>query len=224
MLKIEGVVLPSQEQIFYVAKGMRNSYNSQAYSDTKACIPDGVPYGFSPDIYGFGPKDKELALKLIAAGSSDRKFLRMLPIIFEISAPLYFWKEADTYKIGTVRNSSSTMHKLMAKPFESSDFSTDIATEEDWIKTVKDHTLDYYIRFLNVLRDLYLKEEDPVKKKEYWRLAVQNLPSSYNQYSTVSMNYEVLRTIYHQRKDHRLSEWHTFCKFISDLPMSEFIV
>ena len=209
MLTVYNVVLPSKEWLVSVARGMRNSYNSWNKMDTDIIASDSV----------FGPNDYELAKKLVKAGPSHAKFMRMIPIIFDVTGPLYWWKEMDTYKIGTVRNSCSTMHKIMDKEFTSEDFSYPFNNDYPHFDRVFLDTLD----ILNACRIEYVKEKDPVRKKEIWNFLIAHLPSSYNQKSTMTMNYQVLSTIYQQRKDHKLNEWHQFCDWIETLPMHDLI-
>ena len=160
-----------------------------------------------------GKKDLALAKQLCKAGTDHRKFMRMITLYMDITAPMYWWKEFDTYKVGTVRNSCSTMHKITQKEFTLDDFSYDKMK----IYTISD--LECVITTLNGLRARYLSSHD----KEFWYSIIQLLPSSYNQRSTVMLNYEVLANIYHARKDHKLDEWHKFCKWIETLPYSELI-
>ena len=153
---------------------------------------------------------------LVKAGSDHSKFMRMINVTMDITAPLYWWKEFDTYKVGTVRNSCSTMHKIHAKEFTLDDFSHEQLTDtaiEDCLKVV--------IRFLNIARDIFIDLDG--KSKPVWWQMIQLLPSSYNQRSTVQLNYAVLRNIYHARKNHKLDEWHTFCEWVESLPYSEII-
>ena len=209
MLKIENVITPSHEWMVAVARGMRNSYESYEKMDTDIIASDSV----------FGPLDWELARKLVKAGPSHAKFMRMIPVIFDISAPLYWWKEMDTYKIGTVRNSCSTMHKITSKEFTFEDFSYPFNNYYPHFDQMFIDTID----ILNVCRKQYMKEKDSVRKKEIWNFLIAYLPSSYNQISTMTMNYQVLSTIYQQRKNHKLTEWHQFCDWIETLPMHELI-
>ena len=209
MLTVYNVVLPSKEWLVSVARGMRNSYNSWNKMDTDIIASDSV----------FGPNDYELAKKLVKAGPSHAKFMRMIPIIFDVTGPLYWWKEMDTYKVGTVRNSCSTMHKIMDKEFTSEDFSYPFNNDYPHFDRVFLDTLD----ILNACRIEYVKEKDPVRKKEIWNFLIAHLPSSYNQKSTMTMNYQVLSTIYQQRKNHKLTEWHQFCDWIETLPMHDLI-
>lgn len=178
-------------------RGMRNPYNSWAKSDS---VGETI-----------GEKDMWLCCKLIAGGSEHRKFLRMVHVAADVVAPLYWWKQADTYKVGTVENSTSTMHKIMDKPFDIDDFSTDGGYRK-YMKAV--------VNMLNEMRDDYLK----TKYTHTWRAVIQLLPSSYNQRRTVDWNYETLLSMYSQRKNHKLTEWKQFCDWIETLPyMKEFI-
>jgi hypothetical protein len=171
-----------------------------------------------------GKNDHSLMQRLAKAGTDHRKFMRMLPVYVRITAPLYWWKEFDTYKVGTVANSCSTMHKIQAKEFALGDFSCehlDIRTKA---------LLDETIKALNDYRKLYIEYNPdnfeikgcPSKKDIWWQM-IQLLPSSYNQTRNVMMNYEVLTNIYKSRKDHKLDEWRNFCKWIEELPYSELI-
>lgn len=167
-----------------------------------------------------GPNDSELMHRLCAAGSDHRKFMRMLVVYCDITAPLYWWKEFDTYKVGTVANSCSTMHKIHAKEFTIDDFSHEHILEETFTGLVNPMTLlNGIVHALNQNRKLYLQ----TKNKTYWWQMIQLLPSSYNQKRTVMLNYEVLNNIYTSRKNHKLDEWHDFCDWIKTLPYSELI-
>lgn len=209
MITIENVVLPAKPWLVGVARGMRNSYNSWDKMDTNADTEEFI----------FGPSDYELAKKLVKAGPSHAKFMRMIPVIFDISAPLYWWKEMDTYKVGTVRNSCSTMHKITSKEFTSEDFSYPFNNDYPHFDQAFIDTID----ILNACRRQYIKEKDPVRKKEIWDFMIAYLPSSYNQISTMTMSYAALANIYAQRKDHKLTEWHQFCDWIKTLPMHDLI-
>ena len=192
-------------------RGMRNSYNSWDKGDTTE--PDDSDFGQDGDI---GDNDYKLALKLINAGSSHSKFLRMMTVTMDITAPRYWWTEFDTYKIGTVANSCSTMHTIMDKEFEVSDFSLEYCTPPGLAM----HT----VSGLNMLRTMYLQQTDPEEKRKTWYHLIQILPQSYNQKRTVLLNYEVLRNIYAQRRNHKLDEWKEFCEFLRDwLPYPLFI-
>lgn len=192
-------------------RGMRNPMNSWDKSDSGySNIPriDTTIDESEDHVYLLGCNDETLMNQLIKAGPSHRKFMRMIVVYMDIFAPLYWWKEFDTYKVGTVSNSCSTMHKITAKVFEQDDFSTDMLTDFD--------CLDSIIASLNKNRDLYLKTMD----KKYWWQIIQTLPSSYNQKRTVMLSYEVLHKIYNERKSHKLYEWISFCKKIRELPNS----
>jgi hypothetical protein len=183
---------------------MRNPMNSWAKSDS---------YFDENGKYIIGESDMKLALTLARSGSDDRKFLRQIFVSVDVTAPLYWWKEYDTYKVGTVANSCSTMHKIHAKEFTIDDFSHDRMTADgvETLMAVIDH--------LNQFRQYYLETKD----KDYWYDMIQSLPSSYNQKRTVLLNYEVLRNIYHARRNHKLDEWHVFCERIEDLPHAQLI-
>lgn len=237
MIKFTHTVTASPEQMFFIIEGMRNPMNSWEKSDSffiimdkkKAYIKD---RNIKSNMYfEIGDEDFDLMKKLVNAGSDDRKFLRQMPVYVRITAPLYWWKEFDTYKIGTVSNSCSTMHKIHEKEFTLDDFSYDQMMEwadyEEIVKeVVPDRACDYMsylldtITALNNARDLYLETKD----KRFWWQMIQLLPSSYNQIRNVSMNYEVLRNMYHARKNHKLDEWRIgFCDWVKTLPYSELI-
>lgn len=193
----------SHEEVFGfngALRGMRNPLNSWNKADS---------------VNGeIGPKDLDLAKRLIASGSDHRKFLRMIHVQVDVLAPLYWWKEFDTYKVGTAVNSCSTMHKITAKKFVVDDFSHDHM--DYWTM----HSLDTVVWRLNCLREHYLETKDKI----YWYSIIQLLPSSYNQLRTLDLNYEVLLRIYFGRKDHKLDEWRKFCDWILKLPhMKEFL-
>lgn len=161
-----------------------------------------------------GPNDLKLLSNLAKAGSDEAKFRRMIVVYFDVTAPMYWWKECDTYKVGTVRNSCSTMHKIHAKEFTSEDFSIDhlaLGPENIMYATIHD---------LNELRNLYLE----LKDKDIWYQMIQLLPSSYNQRATLMLNYEVLANMYHARKNHKLDEWREFCKWIETLPYAKELI
>ena len=158
--------------------------------------------------YQLGENDLSLAKRLCKAGSDHRKFIRQIMVSMDVTAPIYWWKEFDTYKVGTVANSTSTMHKIHSKEFSMEDFSTDHMTEET--KT----QMEQLIGWLETLRGKFLETKD----KAYWYDIIQLLPSGYNQMRTVTLNYEVLYNIYYARKNHKLEEWHTFCHWIEELP------
>lgn len=247
MIKLESVVLASPEQMEFIIEGMRNPMNSWEKSDSKIepeNIGDfGEEYG---SIFDLGKADFDLMQRLANAGTDHRKFMRMMPVYVRITAPLYWWKEFDTYKVSTVANSCSTMHKIQEKEFTLEDFSTDQLlsfsgkhNDERDIPTVMSDEYHEYspkgilecvvIPMLNECRNLYLNGIDrggmlkTRKDKEIWWQMIQLLPSSYNQTRNVMMNYEVLANIYKSRKNHKLDEWREFCKWIESLPYSELI-
>lgn len=177
----------------------------------------------SPNYFLVGPNDLDLMTRLSKAGTDHRKFMRMIIVYIDITAPLYWWKEFDTYKVGTVANSCSTMHKIADKEFTLEDFSCehlDDAFKRDGLLVAGyKRYLKYVIDGLNDAREMYLETKD----KYYWWQMIQLLPSSYNQRRTVMLNYEVLANIYKSRKGHKLDEWNTFCDWIESLPYSELI-
>ena len=268
MIKLEHVVLANPEQMEFIIEGMRNPMNSWDKSDSVIgcymCGHDEDPYSCdccsvpqyegcnSNPEYFLGENDHSLMQRLANAGTDHRKFMRMMPVYVRITAPLYWWKEFDTYKVGTVANSCSTMHKIQEKEFTIEDFSTEhlgvtIPAEKNdgeecyqnlWPERMKD-----VIEALNIARGFYIRETDPELKKDYWWQMIQLLPSSYNQTRNVMMNYEVLANIYKSRKNHKLDEWCVhkipeehefrnkdfssgmwgFCDWIEELPYSELI-
>ena len=221
MLKIENVVTPSPEQWKAVIMGTRNPLNSWNRSDT--IIYEHELEDWHHDVVktfnGIGFNDHDLMMRLRNAGTDHRKFMRMITVYLDITAPLYWWKEFDTYKVGTVANSCSTMHKIHAKEFTLEDFSCEHLTAESIT-----FGLEPIIDILNKNRELYLqwKNIDEEKKTLWWQM-IQLLPTSYNQKRTVMLNYEVLANIYKSRRNHKLDEWHTFCDWIEELPYSELI-
>ncbi len=232
MIKLENVVLASPEQMEFIIEGMRNPMNSWEKSDS-IFIEEDEYYdilGNSGPAVGeenrseLGPDDLSLMQRLAKAGTDHRKFMRMMPVYVRITAPLYWWKEFDTYKVGTVTNSCSTMHKIAERKFTLEVFSY----EHLDIRTRK--ILDETIKTLNDYRNLYVEynaDNFEIKgcpsKKDIWWQMIQLLPSSYNQTRNVMMNYEVLANIYRQRKNHKLDEWREVCKWIETLPYSELI-
>ena len=202
MLKVEhGCVMNLENAI----RGARNPLNSWARSDS-AYDENGN--------YILGTNDLDLAKRLCHAGSDHRKFLRQILVSVDITAPLYWWKEFDTYKVATVANSTSTMHKIHAKAFELSDFSTDHMTEGALA------AFETYVQYMEETRLRYLENKD----KTYWYDLIQLLPSSYNQLRTVTMNYETLVNIYYARRGHKLEEWHTLCDWILMLPYAKELI
>lgn len=233
MIKIENVVLPHEKQWEAIIRGMRNPLNSWDKSDSEECrnIFCGDCDGEClPHTNGFiiGSNDLDLMKRLDKAGTEHRKFMRMITVYMDITAPFYLWKEFSTYKVGTVANSCSTMHKIHEKEFTLDDFSYEHLMTDGvhcyplgggWRGLSPIDTLKATIELLNNARQLYLKTKD----KNYWWQMIQLLPSSYNQKRTVMLNYEVLASMYHQRKNHKLDEWRTFCEWIKTLPCSELI-
>lgn len=225
MIKLEHVVLASPEQMKFIIEGMRNPMNSWRKSDSHICKQDGafcMECGHKND-YCLGENDYSLMQRLSNTGTDHRKFMRMLPVYVRITAPLYWWNEFDTYKVGTVANICSTMHKIQAKEFILEDFSC------EHLNRIGTSSLWDIIDILNLDRKLYLNGGDykgehyAPKDKQVWWQMIQLLPSSYNQTRNVMMNYEVLANIYKSRKDHKLDEWQNFCKWIEELPYSELI-
>ena len=217
MIKIENTEIVGWQAAI---RGMRNPLNSWDKSDSEFCILGSSDYEGSIAVdYDcewttyIGPNDQDLMKRLRNAGTDHRKFMRMLVVYVDITAPLYWWKEFDTYKIATVANSCSTMHTIHKKEFTLEDFSCEHLMDES-IALLKDIVKD-----LNECRKWYLDTKD----KNYWWQMIQLLPSSYNQKRTVMLNYEVLANMYKSRKDHKLDEWHEFCDWIRELPYSELI-
>lgn len=257
MIKIENYEIVGLE---HAIRGMRNPMNSWDKSDSEYCSErsciecpnnneNGVcGVGFDYEKYVVGPNDLDLMKRLAAGGPVHAKYRRMIVVYVDITAPLYWWKEFDTYKIGTVANSCSTMHKIHAKEFELNDFShehiIDFWEVEDKSLYMDDEgnyhfdnhpvivlgdgdhfvspygILKFTISMLNKCRKLYLETKD----KKYWWQMIQLLPSSYNQKRTVMLNYEVLNNIYYSRKGHKLDEWHDFCDWIEKLPYADGVI
>ena len=252
MIKIENVVLPSEDQWNSIIMGARNPLDSWSRSDSGTCMGTLPCHSCKKnrqtecDVtikhgdFIIGPNDRKLMMALRNAGTDHRKFMRMIVVYLDITAPLYWWKEFDTYKVGTVANSCSTMHTIHKKEFDISDFSGGHLIN-DWydldycdcvITSEPDSNgqgpayyldpsslLEIIVDMLNKARELYLKTKD----KRYWWQMIQLLPSSYNQKRTVMLNYEVLANMYKSRKDHKLDEWHTLCEWMQTLPYSELI-
>lgn len=199
-------------------RGMRNPMNSWDKSDTRIECPDEGTTRWCGDPI-IGPNDLKLIKSLIKAGSDHSKFMRMINVSVDITAPLYWWKEFDTYKVGTVRNSCSTMHKIMSKEFTIDDFSFNIVGND-----YKKEVIEYILDELNNLRDTYLTVTTDKAKKDIWYSVIELLPSAYNQRATIQMNYAVLRNMYRARKCHKLDEWSVgFCEWVESLPYSELI-
>ena len=239
MIKLKNIEVAGWE---HAIRGMRNPMNSWERSDSHyhekrylsyydnnpECFYDDEGYAYLNDGICIGPNDMDLMKRLRNAGTDHRKFMRMITVYVDITAPLYWWKEFDTYKVGTVANSCSTMHKIAEKEFTLYDFSCEHLIsdyEQDCLIDEYEYdgplnSLDILhgiIRMLNKARDLYLETND----KKYWWQMIQLLPSSYNQRRTVMLNYEVLANIYKSRKDHKLDEWQDFCREILKLPYGE---
>lgn len=210
-------------------RGMRNPLNSWDKSDSEF-NRDPINYFDENDMpctdlrkFVIGENDLDLMQRLRNAGTDHRKFLRMIVVYVDITAPLYWWKEFDTYKVGTVANSCSTMHKIADKEFTLDDFSCEHLFNDESTGHLASHymqSLKDTIDCLNCAREKYLK----TKYKTYWWQMIQLLPSSYNQRRTVMLNYEVLANIYKSRRDHRLDEWHTFCDWIKSLPYAKELI
>lgn len=228
MIRIENIDVFGWESAI---RGMRNPMNSWDKSDSQfhVCSTSG-----RTSCTEIGNNDLKLMQSLVKAGTDHSKFMRMINVSCDITAPRYWWTEYDTYKVGTVRNSCSTMHKIAAKEFEPSDFSREHLTTLDFqhydildteeverieFQTASTEILRLIIQCLNNYRKLYLA----TKNKKYWWQMIQILPQSYNQRATVQLNYAVLRKMYHARKNHKLDEWVEFCKWIETLPYSELI-
>ena len=202
MLKVERISVVNMENAI---RGARNPLNSWSRMDS---------YYNEKGEFVLGENDLSLASKLCAAGSDHRKFLRQIIVSMDITAPLYWWKEFDTYKVGTVANSCSTMHKIHSKEFSRDDFSCDRLSEDAL------SVLDGVIAYLESERIKYNETKD----KAHWHNMIQLLPSSFDQMRTVSMNYEVLINIYYARKTHKLAEWHTLCQEIEKLPYADKLI
>lgn len=228
MLKISNFEVMGWE---HAIRGMRNPMKSWEKSDSEfsVCECEQWPHDIKKSLVELGPNDLDLMKRLRNAGTDHRKFMRMITVYLDITAPLYWWKEFDTYKVGTVANSCSTMHKIAEKEFTLEDFSCEHLSIRQSVDILKE-TIDA----LNVFRNVYLnggllKYETgefatfQPKDKEVWWQMIQLLPSSYNQRRTVMLNYEVLANIYKSRRNHKLDEWHTFCNWIEELPYSEII-
>jgi hypothetical protein len=244
MLKIENTEVMGWK---HAIRGMRNPKNSWEKTDSYPAVDcgkcgkierEGICTKEDRDCTGFecfevGPNDLKLMTTLRNAGTDHRKFMRMITVYLDITAPLYWWKEFDTYKVGTVANSCSTMHKIADKKFTLEDFSHEhllsmtnnnagdalFLNDANNIRVDGDDLLGLIINVLNYYRGRYIKTKD----KRYWWQLIQLLPSSYNQRRTVMLNYEVLANIYKSRRNHKLDEWHTFCDWIESLPYSKLI-
>ena len=194
-------------------RGLRNPLNSWHLSDS---------YTDENGSYILGEKDLDLAKRMIKGGPDESKFLRQIFVSMDITAPLYWWKEMDTYKVATVANSTSTMHKLTSKPIEASDFSFD--SDEIFIGMEDKGDIKDYMRNAISACNHLLNRYNETKDKRYWRALVQLLPEGYNQTRTWTANYQVLRSIYFARRNHKLIEWHTFCETIENLPYAKELI
>ena len=234
-IKLGNVVLASPEQMEFIIEGMRNPMNSWEKSDSEVTAIEEDTYRqcYIPGGFILGENDHSLMQRLSNAGTEHRKYMRMMPVYVRITAPLYWWKEFDTYKVGTVANSCSTMHKIAAKEFTLDDFSTEHLVSGwagkdkngiDIILPGPSENLQNTIDVLNRVRRSYLTSlKTKISAKDIWWQLIQLLPSSYNQTRNVMLNYEVLANIYRQRKNHKLDEWREFCSWIETLPYSELI-
>lgn len=240
MIKLENTDVVGWE---HAIRGMRNPMNSWERSDSGYCYRDlardcticihrSTDYPACYSRFDIGPNDYALMINLRNAGTDHRKFMRMIVVYVDITAPLYWWKEFDTYKVGTVANSCSTMHKIAEKEFTMENFScehlgitvpAELNDGEEVFQNLWVESLKRTITDLNIARRYYIQEKDQGLKKKYWQQMIQLLPTSYNQRRTVMLNYEVLANIYKSRKNHKLDEWHTFCDWIESLPYSELI-
>ena len=234
MIKIENVEVTGWE---HAIRGMRSPMNSWAKSDSEFEVlgkepDDAIMVDWPGDAASWiGPNDQKLMMTLRNAGTDHRKFMRMIAVYLDITAPLYWWKEFSTYKVGTVANSCSTMHCIHKKEFTREDFSSEhvmclCEKETPVVYHPSGNTalapidvLDITVMMLNKARDLYLQTKD----KQYWWQLIQLLPSSYNQKRTVMLNYEVLANMYKSRRNHKLDEWHTLCDWMERLPYSDLI-
>ena len=240
MLKIGNFATPSPEQWELTIEGMRNAMNSWDRIDSYTYPLDGD----GPEVFRLGLEDGKLMMRLNKGGAPHAKYRRYLPVHVTVTAPLYWWKEFETYRVGVASNPSdiefnscSTMHKIHAKAFTLVDFSHErldgmdgdyelslAMTKDGFERFTPLDWLNVTIILLNEYRKKFLETEDKYLKKEYWYNMIQLLPSSYNQKRTIKMNYQVLYEIYEWRKDHKLDEWHTFCHWIEELPYSELII
>lgn len=240
MLKIKKTVLPSPEQWEIIIEGMRNPMNSWDKMDSFECLADCCDCGNYYDCtnkgtwdYNIGKNDLKLMTQLAKGGPVHAKYRRMIPVFLTINAPLYWWKEFDTYKVGTVANSCSTMHKIHSKEFTMNDFSVERIEGMEAKRAMQsvvnalNHARDNFLTATDKLKRTDLTEAErkhtTAQRKYFFDTMIQLLPTSYNQKRTVMLNYEVLVNIYHSRKNHKLDEWHIFCDWIRQLPYSELI-
>lgn len=244
MLKIGNFATPSPEQWEMTIEGMRNAMNSWDRMDSRFFFSEPYTDMIHPDCFTLGENDRDLMMRLNKGGAPHAKYRRYLPVHVTVTAPLYWWKEFETYRIGVASNPSdiefnscSTMHKIHAKKFTLDDFSHEhldgmdgdyelslAMTKDGFERFTPSDWLNVTIILLNEYRKKFLETEDKYLKKEYWYNMIQLLPSSYNQKRTIKMNYQVLYEIYEWRRNHKLDEWHTFCHWIEELPYSEIII
>lgn len=208
MIKIEHVILPSPEQMEFVIEGMRNPLNSWDKSDSIVNRDD--------DIFVLGNDDRNLMQRLSKAGTDHRKFMRQMPVYIRITAGHTWWSEFDTYKVGTVRNSCSKMHKIHVESLTYHDF------DHEGIEECGDELIEDFLHYIYILRAVQ-KEFNKTHEKRYWRALIEMLPMGFHLTANVSLNYEVLANMYHSRKNHKMDEWVEFCKWIESLPYSELI-
>lgn len=218
MIKIENVVLASPKQMVFIIQGMRNPKNSWDKSDSRTCKQDGSFCMECEHKYGYclGSNDKNLMQRLSKAGTDHRKFMRMMPVYARITAGHTWWAEFDTYKVGTIRNSCSKMHKIHVMGFEQDNF------DHEGIDEVGGQALETFNKVRKTLEWL-AKQFNETKEKKYWRAIIELLPMGFHLTANVEMNYEVLANMYRSRKGHKMFEWRDFCKWIETLPYSELI-
>lgn len=214
MLKITKTVLPSPEQWEIIIEGMRNPMNSWDKSDSGVKAWE-IMDGYTEEYFALGDADRQLMTNLAKGGAVHAKYRRMIPVVFTVTAPTFWWIEFDTYKVGTVRNSCSKMHKIHVEPFSLDNFSHEGCDE---ITLAMEHMVNT-VAMLEWLRQKF----NETQEKKYWRALLELLPHGYMMKATISLNYEVLCNIYHSRRHHKVAEWHTFCDWIEQLPYSEII-
>lgn len=215
MLRIEKTVLPSPEQWEIIIEGMRNPMNSWDKMDSADKVELDFDTGIITDEYVIGENDHRLMMNLAKGGPVHAKYRRMIPVMFTVTAPTFWWIEFDTYKVGTVRNSCSKMHKIHVEPFSLDNFAHEGCDEVPEAAEQLQNT----ITTLEYLRKMF----NHTQEKKFWRALIELLPHGYMMKATISLNYEVLVNIYHGRRHHKVVEWHTFCDWIEQLPYSEII-
>lgn len=226
MIRIEDVVTPSPEEMIFVIRGMRNPLNSWNKGDSMAVIDGdyitvsgdiGPAPADDPDGFTLGENDADLMKRLAAAGTEHRKYMRMMPVYARITASHTWWAEFDTYKVGTVRNSCSKMHKIQVMGFEEDSF------DHEGLDAVGGQAREMFDKVRETLTWL-ANQFNTTHEKKYWRAIIELLPLGFHLTANVSMNYETLANIYRQRRNHKLDEWNTFCKWIEELPYSSLII